>query len=480
MRTLLKQIFAINAEKPRQALLKGTALVAVAPITLLVILVTIGELDLTTALYAAAGVFIAAIVFVWPYVNNLASLTRYVWALAHDETAEAPDLSFLNNVEELTGAINGLHAIWERRRRELEATIAEGRILIDSLPDIILMLDKEGKVIRTNSRAREVFGEKFYGETLAMIMRHPDISNATAQVLADHQGRTEMFFLPEPYAKHYMVRIERFPVFSPGDIAAILVMHDITELKHTEQVLSDFVANASHEIRTPLTSISGLIETMQTVAKDDAPAREEFLQVMAGQAERMSKLVNGLLSLSQIERNIHNKPTGRVHLPVVLRAIQGQMSVYADERDMTINLEIKEEIPTITGDVDEMTLLFENLVSNAIKYGHESTDILIRVWVEENTLQDEAALREYSHVLAVAVQDKGIGIEARHLPRLTERFFRVDMARSRKVKGTGLGLAIVKYILERHHGVMHVESQPGRGSTFTVYLPVETEETKRG
>ncbi len=472
MRRLIKKLFAISAEKPHHALFRSTALVALIPLMTLAILVSNGELAMSTALLTGSMVFVVAIIFVRPYVNNIAALTRYVWQLSRDEKVDAPDLSFLSNVDELTTAISELHTSWEKRRRHLEAALAESRILIDSLPDIILLLNYEHRVTRTNSRVKRMFAGKFFQETLDSITEDPEIRHTAALVMKDHMGRDVYFYLDEPYDRHFLVRIERFPVLTSGEIALIVVMHDITELKHTEKMLSDFVANASHEIRTPLASIAGLIETLQTTARDDPQALEQFLAVMDTQARRMTKLVNGLLSLSQIERNIHTPPTGLVHVPTVLRNIQAQMSLYADEKDMTINLEADNTIPVITGEVDEISLMFENIVSNAIKYGYDGTDVRISARLEENSLPDEPMLRDVEKFVRVEVRDRGIGIAREYIPRLTERFFRIDQARSRKVRGTGLGLSITKYVLERHHGLLKVESVPHEGSVFTVYLPV--------
>jgi len=454
-------------------LVKSTSIIAVAPLMLLVILVAYGELAMDTALYSAGFVFVISFIFVRPYVGNLSALTHYVKQLSLDEKAEAPDLSFLNNVEELTEAVSQLHSTWESRRKQLEGMVAESRILIDSLPDILIMLDKKREVIRTNTTARQVFGGKYFKDTLKQILSDMVVSQAVTYVLNGGEGRNIYYYLGEPFNCHYMVRVERFPAHSPGDIAVMLVLHDVTEQKHNEQVQSDFVANASHEIRTPLTSLMGFVETLQNVAKDDPEVQKKFLKIMYEQAERMAKLVNGLLSLSQIERNIYMPPTERVNISTILRDVQAHVRPSADEKDMVVNLQIKGKLPQIIGDTTQLMQVFDNLVLNAIKYGPEGTAVAVRARLIDNMLDDEKKLREFDQLLEISVTDEGDGIAEEHIPRLTERFYRVDAARSRKVGGTGLGLSIVKYVLERHHGVLHVESELEKGSVFTVFLPVQ-------
>lgn len=451
---------------------KGTSIIMLAPVMMLAILVFWGNLEPGTALLAAVGIFIISIFFVRPYIANISALTNYVLDLSLDKKAEAPDLTFLNNIDELSEAVSKLHKSWEKRRNQLEANVAESRILIDSLPDILIMLDKDYNMIRSNSTAKAVFGGKFFEENLERIVEDENVKKMAQQVLSDKKGRDMEFFMREPFNRHYILRINRFPIYSPGGIAVIIVMHDITERKHTEQLLADFVANASHEIRTPLTSIVGLIETMQGAGKDDTAMRVEFLEVMRVQAERMSKLVKDLLSLSQIEKNIHTKPTGIINVAKIMQDVCATMEMNASEKEMKISVNAEDNIPTITGDNGEIAQVFDNLVSNAIKYGNEKTEIKINIALMENSFSEEAALREFDKVVAISVSNKGDGIEQKHISRLTERFYRVDSARAKKISGTGLGLAIVKHILDRHSGALKIESAIGENTTFRVLLPV--------
>ena len=221
---------------------------------------------------------------------------------------------------------------------------------------------------------------------------------------------------------------------------------------------ADFVANASHELRTPLASLLGFIETLSGPARSDEAARTRFLRVMREQALRMRRLIEDLLSLSRIELDEHQAPRGRVEADEVLRKVAEALDLAAREKGMRIRLTLDPPLPAVTGDRDEIFQLFQNLIDNAVKYGAENTEI-------------EVTARSDTAALAIAITDRGAGIPRQHLPRLTERFYRVDNARSRELGGTGLGLAIVKHIVARHRGTLMIDSTEGKGSTFTVRLP---------
>jgi two-component system, OmpR family, phosphate regulon sensor histidine kinase PhoR len=226
---------------------------------------------------------------------------------------------------------------------------------------------------------------------------------------------------------------------------------------------ADFVANAGHELKTPLASLVGFIETLLGAARDDAAARERFLGIMRGEAGRMTRLVDDLLSLSRIELNEHVAPTSRVALTPLIEQVADALELRAADRGMRLSLAVPEDLPDVQGDEDELAQVFQNLIDNAIKYGKPQTEITIAARVAE---QRPAA----NSLVRIAVTDRGDGIPSEHIPRLTERFYRVDTARSRELGGTGLGLAIVKHILKRHRGRLEISSTLGVGSTFTVVL----------
>jgi two-component system phosphate regulon sensor histidine kinase PhoR len=238
---------------------------------------------------------------------------------------------------------------------------------------------------------------------------------------------------------------------------------------------ADFVANASHEIRTPLASIKGFIETLRGPARDDTTARDEFLKVMDEQATRMSNLISDLLSLSKIEMNAHTLPDSKVDILRIIRSEKEAFSWAAKDKNMTIKIELSDTLPQARGEERELMQVIHNLVGNAIKYGNAGTEITVVARVTSMLPQDPNFVKT-DRAICIAIIDRGEGIAKDHLPRLTERFYRVDSARTRTIGGTGLGLAIVKHIINRHRGVLTIDSVVGEGSTFSVYLPIYAEE----
>jgi two-component system phosphate regulon sensor histidine kinase PhoR len=242
----------------------------------------------------------------------------------------------------------------------------------------------------------------------------------------------------------------------------LVLLRDLTEIERINQMRADFIANASHELRTPLASLRGFIETLQGTAKDDPSARERFLPIMAEQASRMTRLIDALLSLSRVEMNAHVPPSGLVDLNEVLNHVRDTVEPLARETGTSVEVGGFGRKAIVRGDRDELVQVVQNLVQNALKYGVKGG----RVRIEAKQLPQGRHAGRY----AISVIDNGPGIAPQHLPRLTERFYRVDVASSREKGGTGLGLAIVKHILNRHRGELTIASTPGRGSTFTVLL----------
>jgi two-component system phosphate regulon sensor histidine kinase PhoR len=255
------------------------------------------------------------------------------------------------------------------------------------------------------------------------------------------------------------------------------VLHDVTALKQAERMRADFVANVSHELRTPLSALLGFTETLRGPAKDDAPARERFLGIMHEQAQRMTRLVRDLLSLSRIEELEHTPPTENVDLRRVVGSVVDTLGLQAKAKSVAVEVDIAADVPPVTGDADQLAQVVQNLLDNAIKYARAGGQVRIAGRKLAGAPPRIAASAARGRLpapdwwVSLAVGDDGEGIAREHLPRLTERFYRVDAARSRQLGGTGLGLAIVKHILNRHRGGVAVDSEPGRGSVFTVWLP---------
>ena len=340
----------------------------------------------------------------------------------------------------------------------------------DTLPEPLLLLDADRKIVRANRAAAALLGGEPAGRHIAASLRNPALIEAVEQTIAGRGGRDIEFTLQAPVERTFRARVEPLPQPREGGAAALLALVDFTAVRRTDQLRADFVANASHEIRTPLATLMGFIETLQGSARDDAPARERFLAIMDQHGRRMARLVEDLLSLSRIEMNEHTPPTGTVPLPPLLAHVRNTLAWQADKRGVSVAIEAEDGLPPVIGDGDELTQVFLNLVDNAIKYGEPEGSVRIEARRAPDAPAAAGHIAGNGAAVSVSVIDRGAGIPREHLPRLTERFYRVDKARSRELGGTGLGLAIVKHIVNRHRGGLTIDSTPGEGSTFTVYL----------
>jgi two-component system, OmpR family, phosphate regulon sensor histidine kinase PhoR len=456
---------------PFPKLLKTVVYVSTPALAMLGALVWAGRLDFTYFIYGYLGTMAASVVFVVPFLSNVSALTYYVNDLAEDKRVRAPDLSFLSNVAELSGALSRLQHSWENKRHEMETVITEREILVDTLPDILIMTNDSKVIVRTNRAARTIFGQNLANRHLRDVVPNDKLLGAVTAVIEDLHGQETEFHLPEPTPRDFQAVIERFPIPSEGGMSVVITLTEVTQQKRIQRMRADFVANASHEIRTPLASLIGFIETLRGPAKDDPVAREEFLKVMAEQADRMSRLVGDLLSLSKIEMNAHTAPANKVDLLRIIRSEKQHFEWACKQKNVNIRLKLSDNLPMARGDDQELAQVVRNLLGNAIKYTNPETEVLLSAKLTSE-LPDDQSFRQLTRAIVVSVEDRGEGIPKEHIPRLTERFYRVDTARTRKVGGTGLGLAIVKHILNRHQGVLTIQSELGEGSTFSIFLPV--------
>jgi two-component system phosphate regulon sensor histidine kinase PhoR len=335
--------------------------------------------------------------------------------------------------------------------------------LLDALPAAAIVVDREQIVIRANQQAGALFPGVREGRTIALASRL--LVAPLTRTLQTGERETVAFQLNVPLERHFEASLVPLPTpaaDAAGSPAALLVVTDKSEAERLAQMRADFIAHASHELRTPLASVRGFIETLQGPARDDPAARERFLGIMSAEAQRMNRLLDDLLSLARIEMRAHIPPTGNLDLREPLEAVAAMMTPLAAERSVRLVIE-KPATPVLArADRDEIVQVISNLVQNAIKYGRDGG--LVRVTLGETTAAERRLVR-------LVVADDGPGIPAQHLPRLTERFYRVDDRASRQKGGTGLGLAIVKHILNRHDGELTIRSSLGQGSTFTVDLP---------
>jgi two-component system phosphate regulon sensor histidine kinase PhoR len=325
------------------------------------------------------------------------------------------------------------------------------------------LLDERRRIVPANAQAAAFIGITPEPRDLAAAFRNPAVLAAADAVLRGERARVVDFSLTVPVERQLRARFARIDHPSPDGAVAVLSLHDITELKRAEQMRADFIANASHELRTPLATLIGFIETLRGPAREDAEARERFLAIMHGQASRMSRLVEDLMSLSRIELNEHVMPRDRVALSPLLRQIAETLELRAGERDIRIRLAVPPDLPDVLGDRDELAQVFQNLIDNAIKYmgdgspAAEGSARVKAIHVGCEVRPDEAEFY---------VRDTGIGIDADDLDKVFCVFRRGKNQAVQNVAGKGVGLASVKSIIETYSGVVRVESEVGRGSTF--------------
>ena len=338
--------------------------------------------------------------------------------------------------------------------------------LLANIPDPVILIDRRALVIESNAAARALLPSLRPRHPLSFALRDPDVLDGIETVLRTGEPLKTVYSPRVPTERTFEVQIGAMQGGEAGRAGpnVVLFLRDLTSAQRLETMRVDFVANASHELRTPLASLLGFIETLQGPARDDAKARERFLGIMRVQALRMTRLIDDLLSLSRIELRAHVPPTQAVDVVPLARQIADALGLIARERGVVLTLDAAPGPLRVLGDRDEILRVIENLVENAVKYGGDGGRVEIRLG-----LRDAEDSRPPE--VEVAVRDEGPGIAPEHLPRLTERFYRVDAASSRQQGGTGLGLAIVKHILARHRGRLVIESTPGQGATFRALIP---------
>jgi two-component system phosphate regulon sensor histidine kinase PhoR len=357
--------------------------------------------------------------------------------------------------------------------REAAALHPQGPVieaLVDGLHVAAIVLDRNGRVIAFNGQAGSIAPAMNRGEPALISLRMPELVDAIRRAGKRREPQRVEFFERVPTDRWFEAFVT--PVKLPGadrsaDIV-LLTFNDLTPLRRVEEMRADFIANASHELRTPLAALLGFIETLQGPARNDTVAREKFLGIMQQQATRMARLIDDLLSLSRIELNAHLQPNTPVELaPIVRQVVDGLMTL-ARDRGVDIKVSAPQEVLVALGERDELIRALENLVENALKYGAAGK----RVDITLARGQTRAGTPE----ARITVRDFGPGIAPEHLPRLTERFYRVDVSDSRAQGGTGLGLALVKHVLNRHAGRLSIESTLGAGAAFTMHLPLSSAE----
>jgi two-component system phosphate regulon sensor histidine kinase PhoR len=332
--------------------------------------------------------------------------------------------------------------------------------LAAALPDPLIIFDRKGTAVHVNDAAQAAFGTMAAGTSLELRFRTAEMHDLLQRTTRLESGGIAIDYAERvPLERWY--RVTAAPLGRDSGLF-VLLFKDQSEARRIDRMRADFIANASHELRTPLASVAGFIETLRGPAKNDPEARERFLEIMEGQTARMARLIDDLLSLSRLEMKSHLHPGETADVAQVMKEVVDALKPLAAELGVTVELKIPPGEWRIAGDHDELFQVFQNLLENACKYGQSGKRVIL-------ALERSAAGAEPA--ILASVRDFGPGIPEEHIPRITERFYRVDTDDSRARKGTGLGLAIVKHILTRHNARLAISSEPGRGAVFTVHFP---------
>ncbi|NSX55314.1 sensor histidine kinase [Parasulfitobacter algicola] len=338
--------------------------------------------------------------------------------------------------------------------------------VISAVPLPLVVIAQDETVIALNPRAEDLFGRGLTGRNYVTVLRQPALLDTIENALGSGQTHETRYFGSEA-GRDTTFAVRCSPITYAGQPAVIVTLEDTTHLEELGQMRRDFVANVSHELKTPLTALLGFIETLRGAARNDEKARDRFLGIMEREATRMNRLVRDLLSLSRVEGEERMRPNERIDLAAIVGSAVDTLRPLAEENGGKIEFTLDNAPIWVQGDPDQLMQVLTNLIDNAIKYGRNDQTI----HVDLTTSTRDPSLR--GPAVKLQVQDQGEGIDPLHIPRLTERFYRVDNHRSREMGGTGLGLAIVKHIVSRHRGRMRVDSEQGVGTCFTVLLPID-------
>ena len=466
-------------EHPFRRVLRAAALIGAAPVLALLALLWGGHVAPAPGMLALLVCAAAALLLARVWIGDLARLSEALRRAAAAGEEEEDDgrgdatppvgAPLLPAAREVAAGVSRLARDLAERRKMVGRLRRADEAIVEGLPDPLLVLSLNRAPLRANAAARTLFaaggGTDRLGGDVAALLRHPALADAVDRALAERKPQSADLVLPVPVPRELLAQVMPMePALADGGRVVVL-LSDRTRERAVERMRADFVANASHELRTPLASLIGFIETLRGPAEDDPAARARFLAIMAEQSERMRRLIDDLLGLSRIELTEHQPPVGRAPLAEIARAEAAALEPLLRARRMTLAEALDEAAVAAPADADQLAQVVRNLLENAVRHGREAGEVRLSV------APAEAGGRAG---VALTVADNGPGIPREHIPRLTERFYRVDRGRSRAAGGTGLGLAIVKHIVNRHRGQLSIESEEGAGARFRVWLPASS------
>jgi two-component system phosphate regulon sensor histidine kinase PhoR len=448
-------------------MLPNALAIAAVPVATLLLLAATGAARAVPALGGCVACILAALLIAGYHARDLRILAGLLRAAAQGGKRPPDQDLTIPAFQRMAADAARLGRMLEERAELVERLRQVDYALVDRFPDPLILLGPDRSLRRANPAS-----QASYGGDLRSLLRHPTLLGALDRAFSRPGGGVESveISLPAPVPRAVFATAVVFDPPLPDGEQALIMLADRTREHAAERTRADFVANVSHELRTPLASLIGFIETLRGAARDDPDAQQRFLAIMAEQGARMNRLIDDLLSLSRIELTEHQAPSDRVALGALLSRIVAGFEPRLRERDTKLRMEVPPDLPAVLGDADQITQVVQNLLDNAVKYGRAAGEV--RLCAEAHPGGGPRWPARPGVVVSVA--DQGMGIARAHLPRLGERFYRVDRGRSRAVGGTGLGLAIVKHIVSRHRGQLQIMSEEGVGTTVSVWLPQAT------
>jgi len=398
------------------------------------------------------------------FSSPLSEMKSLAQKIIHGDFGHRIRIKSKDEIGELAESLMEMSEQLEKKINTITEDKNKMEAILSSMQEGVIVLDKNENILIFNSSLSqmvELRSEKYIGRPYWEIISNNEINSILKQTLKKKDSLSSQVSLLHPEAR--VIQIQTSPITDNqgGLLGIVAVFHDITNLKKLEKARSEFFANVSHELKTPITSIIASVETLRNGANDDIKKRDDFLNIIYSHSQRLNNLLNDILSLSRIEfREVKMN-----FQPVSIKEILGNtLALYKNKiesKKQSLQIHIPSKLPSALADPEMIAQVFSNLIDNAVKFTQEKGQIKVTA-------------REIDNFVQIDISDTGIGIAEKHLSRLFERFYRVDKARSREMGGTGLGLAIVKHIVQAHKGRITVESQPGKGSTFSVFLPKVT------
>jgi len=403
--------------------------------------------------------------------KTLKSITQAFEALARGELPQHLACHSNDELEELTHAFEHMTSHFEAVVKNLERGALEEKLILSNMSDGIIVTNAEGKILLFNNSAQQIFGvalEQALGRTISELSLHFELSRLVSNALSSQTSTRGEVNLLQP--RNRILECSVTPI-RPEDGSvkgAVVVLRDLTQVRMLEAVRKDFVANVSHELRTPVASIRAMAETLLMGAREDPDSAERFLKIIHDESVRLSALLDDLLSIALLDADEYRLEKKEVNVEQAIARVLQKVSPQLEEKGLCAQMHIPPTLH-IMADEDALERILLNIIDNAVKYTPKGGEIVITARQQDQPPTDDVASTRREVCLAIA--DTGIGIPESELPRIFERFYRVDKARSREVGGTGLGLSIVKHLVERHGGRIDVQSEVGKGSTFTLTFP---------